>query len=65
MLSDFRKMLEDKSVDAVVVATPDHWHALATVLSCQAGKDVYVEKPPTQNAWEGQQMIKAAKNTIA
>ena len=61
MLSDFRKMLEDKSVDAVVVATPDHWHALATVLSCQAGKDVYVEKPPTQNAWEGQQMIKAAK----
>jgi len=58
---DFRKMLEDKSVDAVVIATPDHWHAPATVWSCQAGKDVYVEKPPTHNCWEGQQMIKAAR----
>ncbi len=58
---DFRKMLEDKSVDAVVIATPDHWHAPATVWSCQAGKDVYVEKPPTQSCWEGQQMIKAAR----
>jgi predicted dehydrogenase len=57
---DFRKLLEDKSIDAVVIATPDHWHALATVWSCQAGKDVYVEKPPTQNCWEGQQMIAAA-----
>ena len=58
---DFRKMLEDRSVDAVVVATPDHWHAPATIWSCQAGKDVYVEKPPTHNCWEGQQMIKAAR----
>ena len=42
---DFRKVLERKDVQAVVVATPDHWHALPTVLACQAGKDVYVEKP--------------------
>ena len=60
-MSDFRKMIEDKSIDAVIVATPDHWHALATVLACQAGKDVYVEKPPTHSCWEGQKMIEAAK----
>ena len=58
---DLRKMLEDKSVDAMVVATPTHWHALATVWGCQAGKDVYVEKPLCHNAWEGQQMVKAAR----
>jgi len=58
---DFRKMLDDKSIDAVVIATPDHWHALATVWACQAGKDVYVEKPPTHDCWEGQQMIAAAR----
>ena len=45
-VADMRDVLDDKSVDAVVIATPDHWHALATVWSCQAGKDVYVEKPP-------------------
>jgi predicted dehydrogenase len=61
LLSDFRTMLDDRAVDAVVVATPDHWHALATILACQAGKDVYVEKPPTHNCWEGQQMIRAAR----
>jgi predicted dehydrogenase len=60
-LQDFRKMLADKSVDAVVVATPDHWHAPATVWACQAGKDVYVEKPPTSNIWEGKKMIEAAR----
>jgi len=60
-VGDFRKLLDNKSIDAVVIATPDHWHALATVWACQAGKDVYVEKPPTQNCWEGQQMIKAAR----
>ncbi len=42
---DLRRILEDKSVDAVVLATPDHWHALATIWACQAGKHVYVEKP--------------------
>ncbi len=58
---DFRKMLEDKSVDAVIVATPDHWHAPATVWCCQAGKDVYVEKPATQSCWEGRKMVEAAR----
>lgn len=58
---DLRKMLEDKAVNAVVVATPDHWHALATVWSCQAGKDVYVEKPATHSCWEGRKMVEAAR----
>ncbi len=61
VVKDFREALEDKSVDAIVSATPDHWHALSTVWACQAGKDVYVEKPPTHNCWEGQQMLKAAR----
>jgi len=60
-IQDLRKMLEDKSVQAVVIATPDHWHALGTIWACQAGKDVYVEKPPTHNCWEGKKMIEAAK----
>jgi predicted dehydrogenase len=58
---DFRRMLEDDSIDAIIVATPTHWHALATIWGCQAGKDVYVEKPLCHNAWEGQQMVKAAR----
>ncbi len=58
---NFREALDDKSVDAVVVATPDHWHALPTIRACQAGKDVYVEKPPSHNCWEGQKMIQAAR----
>jgi predicted dehydrogenase len=58
---DFRKALDDKSVDAMVVATPDHWHAPATVWSCQAGKDVYVEKPASHNCWEGRKMVEAAR----
>ena len=44
-VKDFRAILDDKSIDAVIIGTPDHWHALQTVMACQAGKDVYVEKP--------------------
>lgn len=59
-VQDFRRILDDKSVDVLVNATPDHWHALASILACQAGKDVFVEKPMTHNAWEGRKMIEAA-----
>jgi predicted dehydrogenase len=59
--ADFRRVLEDKSIDAVVVALPNHWHALATVWACQAGKDVYVEKPFSYNLWEGRQAVAAAR----
>ncbi|MDO8540598.1 MAG: Gfo/Idh/MocA family oxidoreductase [Opitutaceae bacterium] len=59
-VQDFRRILEDKSVDVLINATPDHWHAPASIMACQAGKDVYVEKPMTHNAWEGRKMIEAA-----
>jgi len=59
--SDFRKLLERKEVDAVLVATPDHWHAGVTVLACQAGKDVYVEKPLGHTIREGRKMVEAAR----
>jgi predicted dehydrogenase len=58
---DYRKLLDDKNVDAVIIVTPDHWHALMTVWACQAGKDVYVEKPLSHNIWEGRKMIEAAR----
>ena len=59
--TDLRHVLDDKSIDAVAVATPNHWHALATIWACQAGKDVYVEKPFSYNIWEGAQMVAAAR----
>jgi len=60
-IGDMREALDDKDVDAVMIATPDHWHALATVWACQAGKDVYVEKCPSLWIWEGRKMIEAAR----
>lgn len=59
--TDVRKLLEDKSIDAITTATPDHWHALITIWACQAGKDVYVEKPISHNLWEGRKMVEAAR----
>lgn len=61
LVQDFRKILDDKSVDALINATPDHWHGLGTIMACQAGKDVYVEKPMAHNIWEGRKMIEAAR----
>ncbi len=58
---DLRRVLEDKNVDAVVVALPDHWHALATIWACQAGKHVYCEKPASHNLIEGRRMVEAAR----
>src|SRR5206468_11873727 len=58
---DFRRLLENKAVDAVVVATPDHWHALMTMMACAAGKAVYVEKPLTLFAREGRWMAEVAQ----
>ncbi len=61
--ADFRKILDDRTVDAVVVSTPDHWHALQTIMACDAGKDVYVEKPLTLFQREGQWIIEVAQRT--
>lgn len=59
--SDFRKILDDPDIDALVVGTPDHWHAIPTILGCMAGKDVYVEKPDGHNIEEGMRMVAAAR----
>jgi len=58
---DLRKVLEDKDIDAVVIAVPNHWHALASIWAAQAGKHVYVEKPASHTMWEGRQMVNAAR----
>ena len=58
---DVRKLLEDKTLDAISIATPNHWHSLMGIWACQAGKDVYVEKPCSHNLWEGRQFVRAAQ----
>ena len=60
-VKDFRRILDDRSVDALVIAAPDHWHGPATILACAAGKHVYVEKPACHNPHEGELMIAAAR----
>lgn len=60
-VSDYRKLLEDKDIDGVVIASPNHWHALHSIHALQAGKAVYVEKPVSHNIWEGRQLVAAAK----
>ena len=60
-LSDVRKLLDDHSIDAISIATPNHWHSLMAIWACQAGKDVYCEKPCSHNLWEGAQLVEAAK----
>ena len=61
VVADFRKILDDPDVDALIVAAPNHWHAPATILGCAAGKHVYVEKPCSHNPWEGETMVEAAR----
>ena len=58
---DFRHLIDDKTIDALVIGTPDHWHAIPTILACLAGKDVYVEKPDGHNIIEGQRMVAAMR----
>ena len=58
---DMRQAFDDKDIDAVSIVTPNHWHALSTIWACQAGKDVYSEKPASHNIWEGRKMVEAAR----
>src|SRR5437016_14547640 len=60
VVQDLRRVFDNKDIDAVSIATPNHWHALATIWACQAGKDVYVEKPGAHSIWEGCRMVEAA-----
>src|SRR5438045_9328863 len=59
--TDIRKLLENKDIDVVTFATPNHWHALGAIWAIQAGKDVYLEKPVSHNVWEGRQIVVAAR----
>ena len=61
--SDFRKIIDRKDIDAVLVATPDHWHALQTIMACRSGKDVYCEKPLSKTIREGRRMVEVARET--
>ncbi len=61
MVTEMKKVFDDKDIDAVIIATPDHWHAPATVAACRAGKDVYVEKPHSHCIWESVKMMEAGK----
>lgn len=58
---DLRRVMDDPDIDVVSIASPNHWHALTTIWACQAGKDVYVEKPGSHNIWEGRKMVEAAE----
>lgn len=58
---DIRRLLDDKNIDAISIATPNHWHSLAGIWGCQAGKDVYVEKPVSHSVWEGRKLVEAAR----
>ncbi len=60
-VDDFRKILDDKGVDALIIATPDHWHSLPVVWGAQAGKHSYVEKPASHSIWEGRKMVEASR----
>ncbi len=61
VVQDFRRLLDDKSIDVISIATPNHWHALMAIWACQAGKDVYVEKPVSHNVVEGRRIVEAAR----
>src|SRR6266496_725072 len=60
-VTDMRKLMENKNIDVISIATPNHWHALAAIWAIQAGKDVYLEKPVSHNVWEGRKVVEAAR----
>ena len=58
---DLRKVMDNKDIDVISIASPNHWHSLSVIWACQAGKDVYVEKPGSHNIWEGRKMVESAQ----